>query len=510
MNKCANCHQGGGSGPGAFAASGIQLAFQSFDALGATTINTRSLDGHSSGSGPQNTTEINEISENYVSGLAAIENCAVQNGTELEEVQEGANSIKFQSRAINPNLDRPVQVTWNLRDHYLSGPNYDPSLYGTIEITADVQIFQRPGIINYVVSNPRVVTNTTDLHITSLLFKLNGRPTPAQRSFFLIDKNIRAWNANHPDFNRADPDPNTDVNEYEYQARLISGGALVMLGEVRTTDVLSLTLGGIEQITLPPPTPDPAVSFGVTTMSVVEDYRIIDIPINLDAPSSEVTFAEVVFGADTTIKDECCRMTQNDDGQQIFVRHFDRDIQDFDQIPAQKLNSRVNFDTVQNRGRYLITFKEGETTQNLRIKIVEDQRDELDEILHLRIDPNRLTKLRPAAINQDFRLTIQDDDVPLNLNSESYTDLLSDGGLLQAECLRCHNSVLNRGGYDITHYELMVNRAILVPGNPQSSLMFRRMDANTPGLLPMPLTGLINPLDRARVSSWILNGAPNN
>ena len=402
-------------------------------------------------------------------------------------------------------------MTWNLRDHYLSGGvNFDPNLYGNITITVDVQIFQRPGIINYVVSNPRVNSDATDLNINSLLFKLNGRATPAQRSFYLVDKNIRAWNANHPDFTRADPDPNTAINEYEYQARLISGGALVVLGEVRTTDVLSLSIGSIEQITLPPPSPDPAISFGQTTMSVQEGYQIIDIPINLDAASSEVTYAEVIFGPDTTIKDECCRMTQNDDGQQIFVQHFDRDIQDFDQIAVQKFNSRVNYDSPGTPGRYLVTFRDGQTTQNLRIKIVEDQRVEPDEVLHLQIDPTRLTKLRPALNNQDFRLTIQDDDVALNLNSESYSDLLNDGGLLQTECLRCHNSVLNRGGYDITHYELMVNRAILLPGNPDSSLMFRRMDANTPGLLPMPLTGLIPALDRARVSSWILNGAPNN
>lgn len=509
MNKCSACHSGGGPGPGAFASSGVLLAQTSFESIGFTLLNSRALDGHSPSSGPQNQADIADLSARYVDGLATIDICGSGGGV-INEDQDGPNRINYMSKGINPDINRPVTVSWNLQTDVIPKAGYDAASFANIRIDVDVQVFQKPGIINYIVSNPRIYSNNSDIHIESLYFKLNGKPTPSQRAFYLVNKDVRGWNSMHPDFGKPDPNPQTTVNEFEYNARLISGGSLVMLGEVRTTDVLSVSIGKIEKITLPPPDLGPSVRFGQTTMTTTEGYKVISIPLILDRPTPEVAFAEVVFGNDTTVKDECCRATRNDNGDAIQVRHFDRDIQDFDIDPNIKINTRVNFDAPTARGRYLVTFRDGESTQEIKIKIVDDQRDEPNEVLHLRIDPLRLTKLVAGTTNQDFRLTITDDDAPYTGNAETYTDLLSDGGLLAAECLRCHNSVLFRGGYDITHYEMLINRAILIPGNPSSSLMFRRMDANVPGLAPMPLTGLLDPLDRSRVSSWILLGAPNN
>ncbi|MCB0349851.1 MAG: hypothetical protein KDD38_01630 [Bdellovibrionales bacterium] len=503
MNNCAACHSGGGPGPSAFASSGINLAFNSFNAIGFSTVNMRAQDGHSPSSGPQNTAPINDLTSRYIDGLKTIETCKTQGGTDLGQNQDDDTRLKLVSKAISPNLTRPVTVTWNLANDSLPLAGFDKSKFTKITLTVDVQLFQKPGIINYIVSNPRINSNSQDVRIESLLFKINGYSTPAQRAFYLLDKNIRAWNSSHPDFGKPG-------SSFEYQARLISGGSLVMLGDVHSTDVISVSIGSLEAITLPPPDLGPAIRFGQTTMQVNENYQIVSIPLVLSKPATETSSAEIVFGEDTTIKDECCRTTRNDDGVQIKVRHFDRDIQDFDLDSNLKLNSRINFNAAGTPGRYLISFREGDTTANLRIKIVSDSRDELNEVLHLKIDPLRLNNITSATTNQEFRLTIVDNDNPYNGNAETYTDLLSDGGLLADQCLRCHNSVLNRGGYDITHYELMVIRNILIPGSPNSSLMFRRMDANTPGLLPMPLTGLLDPLDRSRVSSWIQLGAPNN
>jgi hypothetical protein len=510
MNKCAACHSGGGPGPGAFASSGIQLAYTSFDSYGFSRINAKAVDGHSPAATPANQTDISALTERYISGLNTIDECRNSGQAEIKENQDTTGRINFFSKPISPNVNQATTISWNIQTESIPVTGFTAANFANMRIEADIQVFQRPGIVNYVLSNPRLVTNTGDVHIESLLFKINGKATPAQRAFYLVNTNIRAWNNAHPDFGKPDPNTATPINEFERQARLISGGAMVMLGEVRTTDVISVSIGKLEQITLPPPDLGPSVSFGQTTMQVNEGYRTVDIPINLSRPATEIGYAELVFVNDSTIKDECCRPTRNDNGDAIMVRHFDRDIQDFDINPDIKINRRINFDNGATRGRYLITFRAGESSQILRIKIVDDQRDEPNELLHLRIDAARLYKMVSAATNQDFNLTIIDNDAPYSGNAETYTDLLSDGGLLEQECLRCHNSVLFRGGYDITHYELMVNRSILIPGNPSSSLMFRRMDANIPELAPMPLTGLIDPLDRSRVASWILLGAPNN
>ncbi|OQW47271.1 MAG: hypothetical protein A4S09_15875 [Proteobacteria bacterium SG_bin7] len=487
MNNCASCHSGGGPGPGAFASSGVQLAFDSFNGLGFSRINARALDGHSSGSGPRHTSAINSLTDLYVDGLQSIEKCQKNGGDTLVQNQDDPNRWRTHSKAINPRLTEPVTVSWDLSTEILPNTGYVGSQYAGVTLSAQVQIFQRPGVFAYVISSPRLSTTNTDIHIQSLLFKLNGNASPAQRAFYYVDRGIRIG------------------------SELVSGGAMVVMGDVRTTDVLSVSIGKLERVTLPPPVQGPDVSFGVASQSVTEGYQIINIPVVLSKPWDQPTSAEIYFGPDTTIKDQCCRTTINDDGMDINVSHFDRDIQDYDVDPLLPMNGRLQFEGVNVRGRYLVTFGIGETSKMLKIKVVQDSRDELNEILHLKIDPTKLSGLRAASTLQDFRLTIVDEDAPYSGTALTYTSLMSNGGILANECLRCHNSVLNRGGYDITNYEQLIRKAILRPGDPANSIMFLRMDAdNIPGLDPMPLTGLIDPAQRFDVKQWILQGALNN
>ncbi len=486
MNNCAACHSGGGPGPGAFASSGVQLAYDSFSALGFSRINARALDGHSTGSGPQHTSSINSITSYYIEGIDTIERCQATGTDQLTQDQDDPSRWRTRSKPINPNIDSPTTVSWDLSSEIIPNGNYNAADFAGVTLSARVEIFQRPGVFAYVISNPTLSTSNSDIRIESLLFKVNGTSSPAQRAFYFVDRGIRIG------------------------TERISGGAMVILGDVRTTDVLSVSIGKLERVTLPPPILGPEVSFGLASQTVNEDYQIVNIPVVLSKPWDVPTSAEIVFGTDTTIKDQCCRTTINDNGQTINVNHFDRDIQDYDIDPLLPINSRLLYEAVNVRGRYLVTFAIGETSKNLRIKIVHDDRDEQNEVLHLRIDAAKLNGLRAANTLQDFRLTITDNDEPFAGTALSYSALLNNGGILANECLRCHNSVLNRGGYDITNYEQLVRKAILRPGDPTNSLMFLRMDANIPGLDPMPLTGLIDASQRFDVKQWILQGAPNN
>lgn len=503
MNRCANCHAGGGEGPGAFASSGVQLAFDSFGSRGFSLVNSRALDGHNPASGSQNSSEIDLITAQYVDGLETIERCRTTGEGDLTQDQDDPNRLKTISRPINPNANNPVTVTWNVQSDIAAQTGFNPADFTGVTLRADIEIFQRPGVFAYVISNPRLSTTAFDVRISSLLFKVNGKASPAQRAFYYTTKDVRAWNASNPDFNV----PNARFNN-----DLISGGALVILGEVRTTDVISVSIGGIQRIVIPPPELGPSISFDTAQMSVTENYQIVDIPLTLSKPSNNPTSAEITFGIDTTIKDQCCRTTLNNDDQTINVSHFDRDIQDYDIDPLLPMNNRLQFDGVNARGRYLVTFGIGVTSKVLRIKIVHDNRVEQNEILHLRIDSTRLNGLNADATLQDFRLTIQDNDAPIiGSTALTYSNLLNNQGILASECLRCHNSVLNRGGYDITNYEQMVRKGILRPGDTNNSIMFLRMDAdNIVGLDPMPLTGLIDPALRFEVKQWILQGALNN
>lgn len=518
-NKCSRCHDGSGRAPGAFASIGPELAFQSFSSVGFALTNTRALTPHGDGAaGPQNASQIQVLTRDYLTGLNAIEACNTSAGS--GENQDGDGRIHLKSKAVLPSATQAVQVSWNLGADVYPHSDYVQADLAGVTLVADVQIYDRPPIVSYVVSNPRLITTQRDIHVESLLFKLNGNATPSQRAFFLLEKDVRAWNNQHPDWGREQADPNAG---YKFRAQLISGGAMVLMGEVRSTDVISVSMTAIRKVTLPPPDLGPKVKFLNTTMTVTESSTIIDIPIRLSAQPTSAVNVEVFFDSNTTVRDECCRQILDELGNTRGIRNFDRDIQDFDIDPNIKLNSRQFYhltnslgEPATNRGRYFVSFLPGNQqtdptpTQNLRIKVVGDGRDENDETLTLTIDGNRLIGLQPDTSNQSFTLTIVDDDGPAPGGIPTFTQLMSNGGVLASACLKCHNSYLFRGGYDLTNYEQLLVKGILIPNQPDLSQMYIRMNAIQIGKQPMPLDGLLPSADRLEVADWILSGAKNN
>lgn len=530
MNTCASCHQGAGPGPHAFASSGVQLAFDSFDQnVGYSKINTFAVNNHSTAAGSGNQITVDKLAALWVEGLETIEYCKTvgDDGSGLpSEDQDGANRIRTFSKAINPDRTRPSTITWNVGTDLIPGHGLNLGTLPGVQIQVDVEIFERPGLISYVVSNPRIRTTQTDVHIKSILVKVNNQAAPSQRAFYFVDTNIRSWNAQNPLFRSTDPNMRNRNDA-------ISSGSLVIAGEVRTTDVISLSIETVESVVLPPPIEAPEIRFVNNTLSVTESSGVISVDLELSKTWNELTSAEVTFGPETTIDDQCCISSTNSMGMNISPDLFRRDIQDFDSEKSLTLNNRVNFNFTGSTGRYRVSFAAGETRKSLRLKIVQDQRVEPTETLHLIIDPNpnRLIKLKPGATNQATRISITDDDItPLTgPYRRTYTRLMGSGGILFNQCLRCHNSVDNQGGYDITNYEEMVRKGVLVPmsyaqfklapefplpinevNRVKTSIMFQRIEGNIPGLQPMPLSGTLNPTDRREIMDWIEEGAFNN
>jgi hypothetical protein len=521
-NNCASCHSGGGPGPGSFASSGPALAFADFDARGFTKINQMAVNNHSSSASSANQPTIDRLSQNYVSGLEFIDQCKRSGSAIIDEDQDKAGRLQLRSVPVGLAFGgAPREVTWNFQTQILNPPpSMNLSNFSGVSLIATVQLFQRAGIVSYIVSNPRIRTTQGDILIKSLLFKINGVPTPAQRAFYLTTASIRAWNSNHPDFcnppSTASQAERTACDDKRRRAELISGGSLIMLGQLSTTDVISVSIEDLQRVTLPPPALPPAIRFSQVSQSVQEGYRIIDIPFTLDAPAEGGASAEVFFDAGTTIIDECCAPARNEANQAISIDNFNRNIQDYDKVKSEKLNRRIAHNFNGNAGRYLISFRTGDMAQTLRIKIVDNERYEPgNRVLRLTIDPASLNKLRvlpesQSNANRTYTLTILDNDVAHSGDTERYQDLLRPGvGLFDLQCLRCHNSIQNSGGYDITNYEQMRDRMILIPRDP-SSRMFIRMAQPVTGYQPMPLTGLLPETHRNLVRDWILDGAKNN
>ena len=78
------------------------------------------------------------------------------------------------------------------------------------------------------------------------------------------------------------------------------------------------------------------------------------------------------------------------------------------------------------------------------------------------------------------------------------------------DCIRCHGGA---GGLDLESYDGAIaggnSGAIIIPGNPDQSLLPRRLDGTLPPTMPTDGPALSSP-EIDRIKQWILEGARNN
>ncbi len=85
--------------------------------------------------------------------------------------------------------------------------------------------------------------------------------------------------------------------------------------------------------------------------------------------------------------------------------------------------------------------------------------------------------------------------------------------ILQTNCYRCHGGMNHRGGLQLETRAGMLkgghDGTILVPGNPEQSLLIKLIrhegPANDP--MPMPPKGKLSDADIAAVTAWVRAGA---
>ncbi len=78
------------------------------------------------------------------------------------------------------------------------------------------------------------------------------------------------------------------------------------------------------------------------------------------------------------------------------------------------------------------------------------------------------------------------------------------------DCIRCHGGA---GGLSLDSYSKVIeggiSGAIVIPGNPDQSLLVRRLDGTEPPTMPADGPPLTAP-EIGRIRQWILEGALNN
>jgi hypothetical protein len=257
---------------------------------------------------------------------------------------------------------------------------------------------------------------------------------------------------------------------------------MIARGVARSTDVLSLQIKSLENLDLGPQPAGATVQI-TSADQVVNEAGTYSFTLNLSQQifTREVSVA-IVDANPTQAVDENDRMNiQNKDGVAISVKRYDWDYRVIDRN---------------------VIFGPGEASKTVRVFIRPDERREAgDESFRLNL--GFVNGPASAGARNSLRLTIQDDDAAPAPGAVTYSQLMSPGGPFFQECIKCHNSVDARGGYDITDYDGMVIADVIVPRDYRNSQMWVRMMGGTPVLQQMPLNSLLSDFMIDQVAKWI-------
>ena len=480
VKNCANCHIPGGEGKGAFASSGLLVAYNAFSVSGYDLVAANAIDnGHKPPySGPQHNETVDLLKDQWVKGLENIATCkAGGDGPDINPVDETLR-LETKSKGVNaPETGEFVTIKWSLPTELLdkSGAITLPDIPGS-EISIMIRRSRLGPKPVYEIAQPKLKAGaTSDVRISSLLIKLNGKVISNQTTFRFIDEGV-----------------------FRTEEVRLAPGAMVVDGVITDTDVISLSIGELEALTLPPRAVLPVLGFSSSTISINEKVNA-----SVTKSSENIALVELVL-SEASDQYVSATVAISMTGIPVAEQALNRRSMDIDfgtPLVIDRWNWDYSVDTM------AVVFAPGETRKALAFKISHDARDEADEKIRMNISSVTNATKNPAT--SSTLLTIVDDDGPNLIGAPTFSSLMQTGGILFANCLECHNSVDNRGGYNLSDYDLMIENEVLVP-NDVNSKMFLRMNAIVPGLRPMPLNGLLDPRFRRVVESWILNGAKND
>lgn len=524
-SNCATCHIPGGQGKGSFAASDPLVAWDSFALVGAETVSQYATNpSHNYPyTGTQHQETVDEILNVWSEAKTESNNCLAQENGE----QAGLNLesyVHFKSKAINASFElnrdgagEPTTLTWDLSKDSLSA-EFDSTSVEGVKFSVDIRAKEFQGNRYYEIFNPRVDISSYNpsytkdpaklyaIEFNSLKVKRNGQFILNESTFTYVDKTVRKF-----------PTP-SDAPDNEYQ---LSSGTMIAVGDISTADVLSVSFGSIQVTEAYPPPPPVEVSFKAATTNTSEGAKA-NVTIQLKAQGRDLVSDPIQAPISVTVKlvetssktlatpvayQENPKVITDRDGVDVTVNNFDADFKE-DKRTVIFLPPDFNETAV--------------TEKTISFDILDDDRYE-NEVEHiiLELEESAIANAIPVKTpntNNGFRtheLMIAASDPgeyvdPFDTNTQTFTKLMSPGGVLHDNCFGCHNNARSNG-FDLTSYQGMIDSRVLIPGD-KNSKMYQRMNPDSgSGLAPMPLGGyLSDERERKKVESWILDGAKNN
>lgn len=487
--NCKNCHISG-PGKGTFASPDKVTAFAGFNMLGYDKISQYAVSNSHNPpyTGSQNLEIINNLRLQWQTYQKEKSQC--DGGTvvetdvftpQFETTSQPIPKINSTTTTVRVNgsdtqvttFDRKV-LTWDLNTTLsaLNGKQV-PNLNG-VQLSITVSGFRIPtGETSYLISLPILKVGGYSLRVKGLNFRINGFSVNYATTFKKVDMNV-----------------------YQGSTTLLSPGSLVSVGPLGASDTLAVQFGDIEIVSLPSPPPPPTVQFAVQNITVLQTQlgyaNKVTIQVSVNGDNVESISVPVNFDAvgDYPVGEKPANGLLGT-GQ----NRFDWDY-------------RVDDTTTTS-----LTFKPGEKSTTFNLIFSDDLRYDVDKVLRLSLGTPLGATL---GVNSKLRIALPNYNPQPSGAAPTFALLMNPkSGVLGLNCVKCHNSVQRQGGYDMTDYQDMKNRGVILPGNldPNQHKMFRRMNADAPnfeGLQSMPLDGFL-PRDQVDlVNQWILDGAKNN
>jgi len=530
--NCAGCHMKDADKP-QFASMDYNWAFTVFKSKGYEKIsnNAISTTHKPPATGLHLLAEVTDLKAEYKKGLELYNVCK---GLPKEGVVTDPNiltTIQTVSKSIPVlDIDESFDMIWDItRDLQqlkpdLVMPNFGSA--GKLKITVTHRKTSS-GEEYYTLKMPRIYGNSSGVIVKGLHVKLNGRFVNQQTTFKYLTSSIAA---------------NTAVTD---EMSLLASGAMVLLGRPTSSDYINLAFEVLKDGVVPPPPPPALVRFKIDGQALKSNVIIID-PANSQTVYQPKLTIEAVGEVQRPIVVSVTDVTTNICGQTNVTSSFTVSSNCLPDV-NNALNAVAATNTPANKKFYTARsiVGAGYNRYDWDFRMVSDQlnlQSSVDAAGNYSLNPSGQVEIkfskdvRKEDGNRVLRLNLQLSTsngtltgagalstiyvVFLKVNNPdpgydvTYSGLMNPTtGILGTKCIKCHNSVLFNGGYDITDYDQMISRRILIP-NDSMSLMFRRTNSQDPineGLSPMPANGGLDDLtERPKIREWILNGAKNN
>lgn len=499
--NCSLCHVAG-PGKGRFADSNLEDAFHDFMQTGYSKFSNNATGAHNPpASGPQHVQEINELRLGWQQAILDYDKCS---GSDLSSQGEDLSTkITLETtQKLIPEMEvgENKTITWTLNTE-LKNVNGGATLPNLPNAQFSVQVGKNKtsgGTTYYTVYSPKVFSSSFDTRVQNIFVKMNGRLQNYPTTFKYLDASVRANT------------PNTN-------AALLSTGSIVIPGVFSTQDKLSLSFINIEKTTMP--AEKPALQVNFKSSQYIKASSSTDI-LNIDLELSDSSD----YDLPVSVSVDYNSLFPNN-AEQANIKNTLPGVASIlcpqggcsDAVyTVRKANSIVgttynrfdwDYKTISNSAR----FKPGERTKTIQLQISKDIRYESNKIIVLTID-NPGSGLTIGTANRIYIVLDKMQNTAPVSGEITFTKLMASNGILGYNCVKCHNSKDRNGGYDITDYELMRSKGIIIPGNIESKMYYRMNPAspNYLGTSPMPLDGALDIAARKAVEQWILSGAKNN